>query len=149
MRRLILVGLVAAALAGAGSATAVTAIVPPLRCANNGGQITAPAGSSVSIRDGWAAATRPLDLQFIEAQKTWIVADGRRTNLRHQWADPIFDPGSGDWITWLVYPTGVTLGAGDSMTFHYVETLRESIFDGWSIYPPGTVEDVRCTVTGV
>jgi hypothetical protein len=148
MRRLILVGLVAAALAGSGSAAAATAIVPPLRCANNGGQITVPAGSEVAIRDGWAATTRHLDLQFVDAQKTWLFVDGRRSNISHQWANPVFDPTFDVWISWLVYPTGVTLGAGDSLTFRYVLTLRESVFDGWSTYPAGTLADISCTVTG-
>jgi hypothetical protein len=40
------------------------------------------------------------------------------------------------------------LGPGQSLTFHFVLSVKHRVFDGLTYGGPGTVVDSTCTVTG-
>jgi hypothetical protein len=120
MRILAALALATAALAVPTAAWAYGSDVGAYGCYLNGGQVTRPAGTEIVVRQGWVAATRPQTLDFIP-------------------------PG---WRTDVFYPTGIMLGPGQSLTFHFVISLRHRVFDGFSYSGPGAIVDSTCTVTG-
>jgi hypothetical protein len=149
-----------AALVATATATAADVIVNPyFGC--GGGTRTVPAGSTIVIRQGWVAANRGLAQDFEGAVTTVLTIDGAN---RADADDPGYGSliGNPDGWTWRwSYPTGITLGAGDSMSFTFDWIVSHPIHDGIvlggdhdmrpALGGPGSVfgGPLACTVTGV
>lgn len=148
MRILAALALVTAALAAPTAAWAYGSEVSAYGCYSSGGQVTRPAGTEIVVRQGWAATTKHYDLDFIHAQQTFVsVNGGGAIDLSDDWTTP--RPYSPDnWVTYVFYPTGIVLDPGQSMTFHYVTSLKRTVFDGTGYAGPGPVIESNCTVTG-
>jgi hypothetical protein len=148
MRILAAMALATAALAAPTAAWAYGSEVGAYNCAANGGQVTRPAGTEIVVRQGWATATAGQSRQFINAQSTTIsVNSGPTVDLSRDWTTPR-QVSDGTWRTDVFYPTGIVLGPGQSLTFHFLNTVNHRIFDGFSYGGPGTLIDSTCTVTG-
>jgi hypothetical protein len=132
MRILAALALVTAALAVPTAAWAYGSEVSAYGCYANGGQVTRPAGTEIVVRQGWAATTKHHDLDFIHAQQTTVsINGGAAIDLSRDWTTPReYSPSN--WITYVFYPTGIVLGTGESMTFHYVTGLKRQVFDGFA-----------------
>jgi len=148
MRILAALALVTAALAVPTAAWAYGSEVSASGCNASGGYVTRPAGTDIVIRQGWSAATKKEDQDFIRSQETTVsVNGGAPISLSDDWTTPrAYSPSS--WITWVFYPTAIVLGPGQTMTFHYMTSLKRTVFDGISYAGPGTVIESYCTVTG-
>ena len=148
MRILAALALVTAALAVPTAAWAYGSEVSASGCNASGGYVTRPAGTDIVIRQGWSAATKKEDQDFIRSPETTVsVNGGAPISLSDDWTTPrAYSPSS--WITWVFYPTAIVLGPGQSMTFHYMTSLKRTVFDGISYAGPGTVIESYCTVTG-
>jgi hypothetical protein len=148
MRILAALALVTAALAVPTAAWAYGSEVTASGCNASGGYVTRPAGTDIVIRQGWSAATKKEDQDFIRSQETTVsVNGGAPISLSDDWTTPrAYSPSS--WITWVFYPTAIVLGPGQSMSFHYVTSLKRTVFDGITYAGPGTVIESYCTVTG-
>jgi hypothetical protein len=148
MRILAALALVTAALAVPTAAWAYGSEVSASGCSASGGYVTRPAGTDIVIRQGWSAATKKQDQDFIRSQETSVsVNGGAPISLSDDWTTPrAYSPSS--WITWVFYPTAIVLGPGQSMSFHYVTSLKRTVFDGISYAGPGNVIESYCTVTG-
>jgi hypothetical protein len=148
MRILAALALVTAALAVPTAAWAYGSEVSASGCNASGGYVTRPAGTDIVIRQGWSAATKKQDQDFIRSQETTVsVNGGAPISLSDDWTTPrAYSPSS--WITWVFYPTAIVLGPGQSMSFHYVTSLKRTVFDGIGYAGPGTVIESYCTVTG-
>jgi hypothetical protein len=147
MRILAALALATAALAVPTAAWAYGSEVSAYGCYTNGGEVNRPAGTEIVVRQGWATVTQGESVDFIRAQRTTVsVNSGPVVDLSRDWATPLVN---GDfWTTYVFYPTGIVLGPGQSLTFHYVTTIKHRIYDGVSFTEPGTVIDSTCTVTG-
>jgi hypothetical protein len=148
MRILAALALVAAALAVPTAAWAYGSEVSASSCNASGGYVTRPAGTDIVVRQGWAATTKRYSLDFIHAQQTFVsINGGGPIDLSDDWTTPRpYSPSN--WVTWVFYPTTIVLSPGQSMTFHYVTSLKRSVFDGFGYAAPGTVIESYCTVTG-
>jgi hypothetical protein len=148
MRILAALALVTAALAIPTTALAYGSEVSPSSCNASGGYVTRPAGTDIVIRQGWAATAKRYDLDFIRFQRTSVsINGGVPIDLSDDWTTPR-EYSASNWVTWVFYPTAIVLSPGESMTFHYVTSLRRQVFDGTSYGGPGTVIESYCTVTG-
>jgi hypothetical protein len=171
MKRLILAAAVTTAVIAAltvpTAAWADTSIVGVGGCAAQGGHVDRPAGTEIVVRLGDSFRYRGLGVDFLGAQSTNIsVNGGSPVNVSGQYGDLVFvtlttDLGAvySELESQILYPTGVTLAVGESMTFHLVQTLAHRVPDysisesgEWSqvfFDGPGTYVDVTCTVTGI
>jgi hypothetical protein len=148
MRILAALALATAALAVPTAAWAYGSDVGAYGCYANGGQVTRPAGTEIVVRQGWVTATDGQNRQFINAQKTTIsVNSGPTIDVSRDWTTPR-QLSDGTWRTDVFYPTGIVLSPGESLTFHFVISVRHRVFDGVSYGGPGTIVDSTCTVTG-
>src|SRR5881396_980334 len=121
MRILAALALVTAALAAPTAAWAYGSEVSASGCNASGGYVTRPAGTDIVIRQGWSAATKKYD----------SINGGAPIDLSDDWTTPrAYSPSS--WVTWVFYPTAIVLGPGQSMSFHYVTSLKRPVFDGIS-----------------
>jgi hypothetical protein len=147
MRILAALAIATAALAVPTAALAYGSEVSAYGCYTSGGQVTRPAGTEIVVRQGWATATQGQSWDFIHAQTTTVsVNGGPNVGLSRDWTTP---RQYGDlWDTYVFYPTGIVLGPGESLTFHYVTSVKHRIFDGFSYANPGTIIESNCTVTG-
>ena len=139
---------------------AQTVIVPAFRCAVVfGGSMTVPAGSEIVITQRWGAKTAGLVQDFLIAQTTTIVVnDGPPTDVSDGY-DPIAGAPDGSYFTRVFQPTGITLNAGESMTFVLTLELAHQIHDGFTFedednnkklfFGPGVAFQFPCTITGV
>ena len=107
-----------AACISASTASAGTASVNPYVCAVlNGGQATVPAGSAVRIRQGFAETRCGILQDWLNAQATTLsVNGGPALDLSGDWTAPA-TASDGSWIAFVSDDTGVTLDAGQSLTF--------------------------------
>jgi hypothetical protein len=135
------------------SAAAVSAdsavIVRPAACGLFlGGVMSVDPGSTVYLNDGWSAKTRGEIVSFMQAS-TWVVTvNGTRIDVRPYLSGPV--NGGGFWeVTWTI-PTGITLGLGDSLTATDDLILNHPNFDGFNLYPRGSIFNgpESCLVTG-
>ena len=149
MRILAAIALVTAALVAPATAWGWGSEVNPYACYLSGGQVTRPAGTDIVVRQGWAATQRSYSWQFIRAQHTTISINGSAPyDLSRDWTTPrLVSPEN--WVTWVFFPTLVTLEPGESMSFHFVTSVRRTVYDGVTFGGPGTIIDSDCTVTGV
>jgi hypothetical protein len=161
MKRISLVVL-GALLAGALAATAdgAVATVTPSACAFfSGGNVTRPAGSTITVRQGFSEQERGILTAFLREQTATVSINGGPTVvLTDSWSAPAQSP-LGDWVSFVEYPTGITLGAGDSLTIAFTLTLAHrlpEVLNPAGGFPagqpvsnePGTTT-WTCTVTGV
>jgi hypothetical protein len=152
--------LVAALAVGASTANAADATVNPFACAVlGGGQATRPAGSTIVVRQGLAEQTRGVLVAVLAAQTTTVTVNGGATaDLTDGWSAPQQAP-DGSWTTFVQYPTGITLEAGQSLTLTLTVTLAHPVPE--VLVPPAGGEpgkpvinatgstSATCTVTGV
>jgi len=147
MRILAALALATTALAVPTAAWAYGSDVGAYGCSTNGGQVTRPAGTEIVVRQGWVTATRSQSVDFIHAQRTTVSVNGSSSvDLSDDWTTPRTDVQG--WRTDVFYPTGIVLGPGQSLTFHFVISLKHRVFDGFSYAGPGAIVDSTCTVTG-
>jgi hypothetical protein len=112
----------------AAPAHAAPAFVSAYGCANvHGGQATVPAGSSVTVRQRIAETRRGVLLAWLTAQSTSLSVNGGPTlDLTGDWSSP-GQQSDGSWLTTVDADTGVTLAAGQSLTFAFEITLAHPV----------------------
>ena len=136
-----LVAVVAAGVAATVFAGTSSAAPPPginiAGCTlGSGGQRYVPAGTSVIFRDSWIARTVGLDNLFLSSLDLNVSVNGAPVaDPMSYWGDPysvqtVFTPPTGQDIDWI-YPTGITLQAGDSVTITWSGVLTHPITDGF------------------
>ena len=140
-------------------ALADIAIVPAFPCVEFfGGNWTVPAGSEVVVAQRWEANTRGLVRDFLRAQSTDLTVNGGApVDVSDQWGTIILVPADHVYRTSMFLPTGVTLAAGESMTFDLVLALSHRLLDGLTLadgdshkplfFGPGVAFEFACTVT--
>ena len=160
MKRLlfVLATIVAAVVAISTSAAASTSTtVSFIGCWENGGQVTVPAGSTVTLQDGWATPNRGQVQAFLQDVTVTASINGTQiANANGYWSAPeVFTPQPGvtAWVTWWAYPTGITLGAGEGMTFTTDWVLSHplsAVGFAHGVIPAGSLYGgpISCTVTG-
>ncbi len=127
----------------------------------NGGQATRPAGSTITIRWGVSEKNKGISVNYLHAQSTSIVVNGGQpVDVSDSYGVPTLQP-DGTWVTFVSYPTGVTLAnPGDTLTFSVDVSLAHPLaevtngLDGFTPGPPifnpaGTYFSGTCTVTAV
>jgi hypothetical protein len=160
MRRAALAAVVIAAATLASTAQAAVATVTPSSCAVFfGGSVTRPAGSTITVRQGIAEQERGILTAFLREQSATVsINGGAPVDLSRSWSDPA-QPPLGGWVSFVEYPTGITLGVGDSLTIAFSVTLAHGLPEvlnpagGFgagqpAFNEPGTTT-WTCTVTGV
>lgn len=111
---------------GASAAQAADVIVRPFACQNAGGRQTVPAGSTITIRQGFSEQTLGILTAFLKAQTSTVSVNGTTVDLSNAWPAPVKTP-AGDYLTVIDYPTGITLGAGDSLSIVWVTSLAHIV----------------------
>jgi hypothetical protein len=107
-----------AVLAGitASAARAADVNVNPFVCATFQGGITSvPTGSTITIHQGVAEQTLGILVDYLSAQTTTITVNGTTVDVSNAWPAPQQRP-DGAWVSFINYPTGITLGAGESLS---------------------------------
>jgi hypothetical protein len=117
---------VLAALAASAAQAAVVNVNPFLCQAFQGGTQTVPAGSEITIRQGAAEQTLGTLTAYLNAQTTTITVNGTSVDVSDAWPDPEKRP-TGDWVSFITYPTGITLQAGQSLSVVWVTTLAHIV----------------------
>ena len=163
MRTLVAV-LIAAVVATVCAGTSSAAPLPGINIAGctlgSGGQKYVPAGTTVTFRDSWIARNATLDNLFLNTLDLNVSVNGTPVaDPMSYWGDPypvetVFTPPTGYDIDWI-YPTGITLDAGDSVTIVFSGVLTHQITDGFTpTFGGGPVSgdllggNDTCTVTG-
>jgi hypothetical protein len=136
------------------------AIVNAFGCAViRGGQVTRPAGSAISITLAWETKNRGLLVNYLQAQTTTIsINGGPPVDASQAYSSPSEDSEDGFSSAMTTYATGITLAAGESMSFVLVITLSHQLLDGFTLedevthrplfFGPGVAFEFACTVTG-
>lgn len=146
----------AAASTSTGAAAPVSETVSIFGCLGNGGQATVAAGSTVTFRGGWEDNQLGFIKNFLNDVTVTASVNGTQiANANSYWSTPeVFtpEPGVTGWITWWTYPTGITLGAGQSLTFATDWVLSHPLASGFpqgQVIPAGSVfgGPISCTVT--
>jgi hypothetical protein len=157
-KRLVVAALAAVVLGGtASTAAAADAIVHPSTCAAQGGQATVPAGSTLVVRQGLAEQTRGNLTAFLNAQTTTLTINGGAPiDLSGGYESPT--AAGGGYVSFVNYPTGMTLAAGQSATFAFTISLSHPVPEvfnpaaggdaGEPVFNSGSTT-VTCTVTAV
>jgi hypothetical protein len=124
---LLTVGVLLAGIA-ASEAKADVVNVNPFICNDfQGGHLTVPAGSTITIRQGVSEQTRGILTDYLNAQTTTISIDGTTVDVSDAWPAPEMRP-TGDWSSFITYPTGITLAApGDSLSVVWVTTFAHPV----------------------
>jgi hypothetical protein len=142
------------------TARAQTAVVPAFPCAVIfGGQWTVPAGSDVVVAQRWEAKNRGLVQSFLNAQTTTLsINGGAALDISGEYVPVSAAPG-GTYFTRVAHDTGITLEAGDSLTFNVVISFSQRVLDGFTLadetshrplfFGPGVAFEFPCEVTGV
>jgi hypothetical protein len=155
---LLTIGVVLAGIATS-AAQAADVNVNPFICNDfQGGHLTVPAGSTITIRQGVAEQTRGILTDYLNAQTTSISVNGTTVDVSDDWPAPVSFGPQGGSVTFITYPTGITLAAGDSLTVVWVTTLDHAVPEvfnpaagGPSGMPAFNAASVTytCTVTAV
>jgi hypothetical protein len=140
-------------------ARAQTAVVPAFPCAVIfGGQWTVPAGSDVVVAQRWEAKNIGLVQTFLNAQTTTLAVNGGTPlDISGEYV-PISATPDGTYFTRVAHDTGITLEAGDSLTFNVVISFSHRVLDGFTLadetshrplfFGPGVTFEFPCEVTG-
>jgi hypothetical protein len=143
--------MIAAAIIATGAAAAPVTVSIVGCVLVHGGQETVPAGSTVSFRFGWGTRTKELSELFLRTVTVSASVDGTPVaNADSYWTDPVYTGTA--WLTNWLYPTGVTLEAGDTMVLTFDAVLSHPVADGFGRPTPGGSifgGPATCTVTGV
>jgi hypothetical protein len=160
MRKLaVLAGAAAAALVATSAAGAAgTSNVAVYGCYLAGGQTTRPANTELVARTGWAAKTRGLVRDFLEAQATTLTIDGGAPVDASSLYEEPAPRDTGDWAAFPSVPTGIVLAPGESVTLSFTITVSHRLTDG-EVFANGEGGKPQfldagpfgysCTVTGV
>jgi len=160
VKRYLAAAAVGAALLGgvASTAGAADVNVNPFVCSVHGGNVTVPAGSTVVIVQGFSEQTLGILTAWLNDQTTTLsVNTGATVDLTGGWSSPVQAP-DGSWVSFVSYPTGITLAAGDSMTVAFtisVTHVLPEVFNPAADGPAGKPvlnagsTTFSCTVTGV
>ena len=143
----------------ASAAKAADVNVNPFICqAFQGGQLTVAAGSTIVIRQGAAEQTRGILTSYLNSQTTTISVNGTTADVSGAWPAPTQRP-TGDWASFVTYPTGITLAAaGDSLSVVWTTTFDHvvpEVFNPAAGGSPGKPAfnlnpvSFACTVTAV
>ena len=128
--------LVAASVYAGTSAADTPTTVSIVGCVDgHGGKVTVPAGSTISFRIGWAARSASMDKAFLNALDLNASVDGTAiADPMSYWSTPAPSVINGQdaWVTTWLYPTGVTLQSGDSLTLFWQGVLSHPINDGFT-----------------
>jgi hypothetical protein len=158
-KRLVMTALAAIVLGGtASTATAADVNVNPYSCATVfGGQVTRPAGSTIVVRQGFSEQTLGILTAWLNAVTTTVsINGGPAVDVTSGWSSPA--PAGDGWISFVSYPTGITLGAGETMTIAFtfaVSHVVPEVFNPAAGGPTGKPDlnagsaTYTCTVTGV
>jgi hypothetical protein len=123
------------------------------------GQFTVPAGSTVTFKLGWFQNNIGAIYNFLHAVTVTASVNGTPVaNANSYFTAPEPQPpdAPGNWITWWIYPTGITLAAGQSLTLtNYDWVLSHPLADGMPhgiVDPAGSLfgdfgGPLSCTVT--
>ena len=95
---------------------------------------------------------------FLNAQTTIVaVKGGAPIDLSAGYA-PIASTSGGSYFTRVAHDTGITLGAGEQLTFELVISFSHRVLDGFTLadetshrplfFGPGAAFEFRCVVTG-
>jgi hypothetical protein len=116
--------LIAALALGTSTAQAADVTIGTGNCANAGGQVTVPAGSSIIIRYRDFENNRGMLEDYLQAQQTMLSLNGGPViDLSDSYAAPAFAPvlaHQGFWYAEILYPAGTLANAGDSLTWTIV-----------------------------
>ena len=158
MRKLTILAAVTVALATAAGASADgTSIVPVYGCFVNGGHVTRPAGTELVAATGWAAKTRGLVEDYLQAQTTTLVVNGGSPVDASGLYDEPAARGEDSWASFVRVPTGMTLAPGESATLAFTIAVSHRVTDGL-VFANGQngkplfyegAATFSCTVTGV
>jgi len=141
------------------AARAQTAVVPAFPCAVIfGGQWTVPAGSDVVVAQRWEAKNRGLVQAFLNVQTTTLAVNGGAAlDISGEYVPVSAAPG-GTYFTRVAHDTGITLGAGERLTFNLVISFSQRVLDGFTLadetshrplfFGPGGAFEFPCEVTG-
>lgn len=152
-----MLALIAALAVGASTAQAADVTVGIGGCAQQGGQVTVPAGSTITARARFFDATRGVLTEYLRAQQTTFSVNGAIVDLTHSYTPPAQNA-DGFWFTDFLDPTGITLAnAGDSLTMTVVATISHPFAEEFvslgaepgSVFfsGPGLYFTATCTVT--
>jgi hypothetical protein len=129
---------VASASTGAPSTSETVGI---LTCAvRDNGQFTVPAGSTVTFKLGWFQNNIGGIRNFLQDVTAIASVNGTpvaNANSYFTAPEPLPPDAPGNWITWWIYPTGITLAAGQSLTLTLDWVLSRPLADGM---PHGVVD---------
>ena len=96
-----------------------------------GGTRSVPAGSDITLRIGWATVNRGLTHAFEVAETTTLTIDGvARADADDDVYRTLAKRPDGSWASSWIYPTGITLAAGESFTFVYDSLVSHRLHDG-------------------
>jgi len=126
---------VAASFAGISKADTPTTVSIVSCVLQHGGKVTVAAGSTISFRFGWAARTLGLDQEFLNALDLNASIDGTAiADASSYWSAPApaVINGNNVYLTNWLYPTGITLQSGDSVTLVWNGVLTRPITDGFT-----------------
>lgn len=97
--------------------------VSPSSCQDfQGGPVTVRAGTTITLWMGVSEHAREVLAAFIHAQTTTITIDQTTVDLSHAWSTPE-KRSTGDYASFVTYPTGIALQTGDSLKAVWVTTL--------------------------
>ena len=132
----------------------------------DGGHISVPAGTEIVVRQGISFRRRGTGVEYLGTAQTTLISvnDGTPVDVSDRFEPLVFEPVTTDlgvvvwvWRSRVLYPTGISLAPGESLTFHFLQTLSRPVpdwvFDDTGLWTfqfdgPGVFEDVTCTVTG-
>jgi len=156
MKRLVAVLAIAAGVL-APVAAAADVNVGAFGCFAGGGTRNIPAGSTIVVRQGFAEETRGVLTAFLGAQTSTVsVNGGPPVDVSGGYSAPQQRP-DGSWVSFVNYPTGITLAAGQSLSFVFTLTLSHVVPEvlipteggtpGKPVFNPTTAQAWSCTVT--
>jgi len=119
-----ILALIAALAVGASTAQAADVTVGLGGCDQQGGQVTVPAGSTITARGRIFDITREVLTNYLPAQQTTLSVNGVVVDLTDSYTPPA-KGAAGVWFTDALDSTGITLAnAGDSVTMTLVGRSR-------------------------
>lgn len=74
------------------------------------------------IRQGASEQTRGTLTAYLNSQTTTISVNGTTADVSDAWAPVVHRP-TGDWVSFVTYPTGITLATGDSLSVVWTTTF--------------------------